>query len=163
MFAAIARFATKSSPPQARGSSPSLRAVAETRPASEGFSENVAYLRLEYLDPGAVEIGRHLDDLLPTLWLMAGGQGMIPDGAEDEPFLVPADAEFALLSDASAVADFLAAVRAHGQVRYAFIITDSSEAFQEISALLPTDIPPTNRVQLYRDYLANFSINMVDG
>jgi adenine-specific DNA-methyltransferase len=140
-----------------------LRAVAETRPASEGFPENVAYLRLEYLDPGAVEIGRHLGDLLPTLWLMAGGQGMLPDGVEDEPFVVPADAEFALLSDASAVADFLAAVRAHGRVRYAFIITDSSEAFQEISALLPADIPPTSRVQLYRDYLANFSINMVDG
>ena len=139
-----------------------VRQVPLMRKAGEGFPENLAYLRLEYLDPGAVEIGRHLDELLPTLWLMAGAVGQVPTLAEDQPMLIPADAGFALLIETSAATRFREAIDAHGHVRWAFIITDSAEAFQEIAALLPASIPPTQRVQLYRDYLGNFSINMVE-
>lgn len=139
-----------------------VRQVPLMRKAREGFPENLAYLRLEYLDPGAVEIGRHLNELLPTLWLMAGAHGAVPIDAEERPFLVPTDASFALLIDASAVVSFREAIDEHGRVCWAFIITDSAEAFQEIAAMLPPTIPPTQRVQLYRDYLGNFSINMVE-
>ena len=139
-----------------------VRHIPLMRKAREGFPENLAYLRLEYLDPGAVEIGRHLNELLPTLWLMAGAQGAVPVDAEERLFLVPADASLALLIDTSAVGSFREAIDEHGSVRWAFIITDSAEAFQEIAAILPPTIPPTQRVQLYRDYLGNFSINMVE-
>lgn len=138
-----------------------IRSTPKLRKASDGFPENLAYLRLEYLDPGAIEIGRHLGDLLPTLWLMAGAIGGIPLTGEDAPFLVPADSRFALLVDSGEVSAFLGALAAHGLVRWAFIVTDSSEAFQEISMMLPASIPATQRVQLYRDYLGNFSINTV--
>jgi len=130
--------------------------------AAEGFPENLVYLRLEYLDPGAIEIGRHLDDILPTLWLMAGAQGTVPTSAEGAPYLIPADSHMALLIDTSEVSAFREAIDRHGAVKWAFIITDSAEAFRETAALLPSAIPPTQRVQLYRDYLANFSINMND-
>jgi len=139
-----------------------VRQVQLLRKAAEGFPENLVYLQLEYLDPSAIEIGRHLDDLLPTLWLMAGAQGSVPTSAEDAPFLVPTDSHLALLIDTSAVSAFRDAIDRHGAVRWAFIITDSAEAFQETAALLPSGIPPTQRVQLYRDYLGNFSINMTD-
>lgn len=139
-----------------------IRQVPEVRKGAEGFPENLAYLRLDYLDPGSVEIGRHLNELLPTLWLMAGANGEVPTVAEEERFLIPSDANFALLIDASAVTEFRRAIAAHGKVEWAFIITDSPEAFQEIASLLPATISPTQRVQLYRDYLSNFNINMVE-
>lgn len=139
-----------------------VRQVPLMRKAAAGFPENLAYLRMEYLDPGAVEIGRHLNELLPTLWLMAGATGNVPTQADSQPILVPADAHFALLVETSAATRFRQAIDAHGKVRWAFIITDSAEAFQEIAALLPATIPPTQRVHLYRDYLGNFSINMVE-
>jgi adenine-specific DNA-methyltransferase len=139
-----------------------IRQAPLMRPAAEGFPENLVHLRLEYLDPNSVEIGRHLDDLLPTLWLMAGALGEVPVCATGAPYVVPADGSFALLVETSAVAAYLKAVDRHGAVRWAFIVTDSNEAFQEIVALLPASIPPTQRVQLYRNYLGNFSINMVE-
>ncbi|MEY9785372.1 adenine-specific DNA-methyltransferase [Sinorhizobium fredii] len=139
-----------------------IRPVPLIRKASEGFPENLAYFRLEYLDPDAVEIGRHLNDLLPTLWLMSGGVGEVPLSADDSPYLVPRDGKYALLIETSAVTPFLDAISRHGAVRWAFIITDSTEAFQEIAALLPSSIPSTQRIQLYRDYLRNFSINTAE-
>lgn len=139
-----------------------VRQVPLMRKAADGFPENLAYLRLEYFDPGAVEVGRHLNELLPTLWLMAGARGEVPIEASGEPFLVPGDAGFALLIEPSEATRFRQAIDAHGAVRWVFIVTDSAEAFQEIAALLPPLIPPTQRVQLYRDYLGNFSINMVE-
>ena len=79
-----------------------------------------------------------------------------------EPFIIPPDAKFALLIEPGKIREYLSAIRKHGKVEWAFLITNSSEAFQEMAALLPSAIPPTQRIQLYRDYLGNFSINMIE-
>ena len=71
------------------GLGPRVEEFEIARNASAGLDENLSYLRLEYLDPDAVEVGRQLNDLLPTLWLMAGGLGAVPQAAGSEGYLIP--------------------------------------------------------------------------
>lgn len=138
---------------------PSITSYSEREvPFATGLQANLSYFRLEYLDPGAVEVGRKLDDLLPTLWLMAGALGKVPE-ATDADYLVPADSNFALLVRPEAFQNFLLELRGQPNVQWAFIVADSAEGFVEISNLLPGHIPLENRVRLYRSYLDNFSIN----
>lgn len=42
------------------------------RPFAEGFSENVEFYRLNYLDPDEVDLGLQFEAILPTLWMTAG-------------------------------------------------------------------------------------------
>ena len=49
------------------------------RAHAEGFEENVAYFRLDYLEPAEVEFGLRFNELHPLLWLWAGGVGEIED------------------------------------------------------------------------------------
>lgn len=144
------------------GLGPRIEEAEIARNVSAGLDENLSYLRLEYLNPDAVEVGRHLNDLMPTLWLMAGGLGAVPQAAGSEGYLIPDGSAFALLVNEGRFRDFRRALARKPHVRWAFLITDSDEAFQEMSAMLPVTIPPRQRRQLYRDYLNNFSINLGD-
>lgn len=141
---------------------PRIEEVEVSRNVSAGLHENLSYFRLEYLNPDAVEVGRHLNDLLPTLWLMAGGLGKVPKATGGEGYLIPDGSAFALLVDEARFRAFRKALSKHPHVRWAFLVTDSDEAFQEMSAMLPQSIPLGQRRQLYRDYLSNFSINLAD-
>jgi adenine-specific DNA-methyltransferase len=132
------------------------------RNVSSGLKDNLSYFRLEYLNPDAVEVGRHLNDLLPILWLMSGGLGEVPRATGSEGYLIPVGSTFALLVDESHFRTFRKAIGKRPDVRWAFLVTDSDEAFQEMSAMLPGTIPQIQRRQLFRDYLNNFSINLGD-
>jgi adenine-specific DNA-methyltransferase len=144
------------------GLGPRVEEFEIARNVSAGLKENLSYMRLEYLDPDAVEVGRHLNDLVPTLWLMAGGLGAVPLATGSEGYLIPDGGAFALLVNEARFKDFRRALARKPHVTWAFLITDSDEAFQEMSAMLPRTIPATQRRQLYRDYLNNFSINLGD-
>jgi adenine-specific DNA-methyltransferase len=133
-----------------------------TRNASDGLQASLSYFRMKYLEPEAVEVGRQLDSLLPMIWLMAGGVGQVPKGQDWKRFLIPEDSRFALLIDEAGFREFREALRGRPDVAWAFIVCDSTEGFQQMCAALPEHIPPRNRVQLYRDYLNNFSINLAD-
>lgn len=136
--------------------------VEVARNVSDGLKENLSYFRLEYLNPDAVEIGRHLNDLLPTLWLMSGGLGEVPHASGSEGYLIPKGSTFALLVNEAKFRTFYKALGKRPEVRWVFLVTDSDEAFQQMSAMLPEVIPQTQRRQLFRDYLNNFSINLGD-
>ena len=133
-----------------------------TRPASLGLRANLNYLRMLYLDPGEVEIGRRLADLLPTLWLMAGAQGPVPRYDDQQGYVVCAEGRFALLVDEGAFRTFRRDLQATDGIDWAFLVCDSDDAFQQLCAALPAHIPPRQRVRLYRDYLNNFRINLGD-
>ncbi|TPG56603.1 site-specific DNA-methyltransferase [Sphingomonas glacialis] len=133
-----------------------------TRKASEGLRANLNYLRMLYLDPGEVEIGQRLADLIPTLWLMAGARGPVPRYDDMQGYLLSCECGFALLADESAFRTFRAELEQAKDVSWAFLVCDSDDGFQQLCAALPPHIPPRRRIRLYRDYLTNFRINLGD-
>lgn len=133
-----------------------------TRSASLGLRANLNYLRMLYLDPGEVEIGQRLSDLLPTLWLMAGGCGEVPRYDEQQGYLISREGGFSLLVDEGAFRTFRAELEEAPGVTWAFLVCDSDDGFQQLCAALPPHVPSRRRVRLYRDYLNNFRINLGD-
>ena len=137
--------------------------VEEARPFGEGLPANLAYVRLNQIDPDNLEAGRGLDDLLPTLWLMAGAFGEMPQTSGYNPrFLVPEDARYALLVDAAAFQAFSKDVQAHGSVEWVFVVADSVQAYDAVLKRLPTSARTGRTRRLYSSYLDNFTIDTND-
>jgi adenine-specific DNA-methyltransferase len=137
----------------------------EKRPMSAGFAANVAYFKLDFLDKDRVELGAAFREILPLLWMKAGAIGpapALPEGPLPD-FFVPEGSPFAVLLNETRVAAFQQALQTRKQLRHIFIVTDAEEAFRALSAdlrsTLAADSPAVEFVQLYRDYLVNFTIN----
>ena len=128
------------------------------RPFADGVQENVAFFKLNYLDPDAVEFGAELAAVLPLLWLAAGAAGPCPQVPDDtSPWLILEAAHLAILLTEARFADFQQAVLSTPALSHVFLVTDSAEAFGEMR----TALPRTLRVSmLYRDYLRSFRVNM---
>ncbi|UOG91390.1 MAG: site-specific DNA-methyltransferase [Candidatus Thiothrix sulfatifontis] len=127
-------------------------------PMEDGFSANLEYFRLDFLDKNQVALGRQFREILPILWLKAGAIGTRPEIPANQPIpavLIPPQTPFAVLVEESHFATFLEQVEARPDLTHVFLVTDSEEAFQEMAAQL--NVP--NVMQLYRDYLENFVIN----
>ena len=142
----------------------------EKRPLADGFAANLAYFRLEFLDQDRVALKRAFPEILPLLWLKAGAIGPRPEltpkrnQAEPEPaFFTPPGNPFAALLDEGALKAMLDALSGRSGLRCVFIVTDSADAFKDLSAeameVLGQSSPGLEMVQLYRDYLDNFLIN----
>jgi adenine-specific DNA-methyltransferase len=134
----------------------------EKRSMQDGFAANLEYFRLDFLDKDQVALGRQFREILPILWLRSGAIGPRPGLPRNKPLptmLLPEHNRFAVLLDETRFPDFVTKVKAKEDVTHIYLVTDSEEAFQEMAAQL--SIP--NVVQLYRDYLENFVINMGEG
>lgn len=123
--------------------------MGDKRPFKQGFEENVAFFRLKYLDPDLVELGSCFQDLQSLLWLIAGAQGVIPNGVEDAPYVVCPDAGLAVLRDEAHARRLAADLDDAPSVRHVFIETESPEAYADIRQLFPA----RETHMLYRDYL----------
>jgi len=139
----------------------------EKRPLAEGFAANLAYFRLDFLDQDRVALKRAFREILPLLWLKAGAIGPRPELPAETPdldFFAPPENPFAVLLDEGAMQPLLQALDGRTRLRLLFIVTDAEEAFQELSAEarahLAGSSPALETVQLYRDYLENFLINL---
>ncbi len=127
-------------------------------PMSEGFSANLEYFRLDFLDKDHVALGRQFREILPILWLQAGAIGPRPELPKNKPLptmLIPEHNPFSILLEESYFADFTVKLKDRDDLTHAYLVTDSEEAFQEMAGQLK--VP--NVIQLYRDYLENFTIN----
>ncbi len=120
---------------------------------ADGLEENVEYLRVDYLDPAELELGRRFDELLPTLWLSAGSRGKREGIDRAADFSVAADGPYAFLARPSGVEGLLAALDGRQDVTHVFVLTDSEDAFSELTEQLPATL--TVRM-LPRDYLRSF-------
>ncbi|WP_295435782.1 site-specific DNA-methyltransferase [uncultured Thiodictyon sp.] len=145
---------------------PILVAEEEKRPLADGFAANLAYFKLEFLDQDRVALKRAFREILPLLWLKAGAIGPRPAFArgESEPvFFAPPGNPFAVLLDEAGLKALLGALSGRSGLRCVFIVTDSADAFKDLSAeameVLGQGSPGLEMVQLYRDYLDNFLIN----
>ena len=123
------------------------------RSMSEGFAANAEYFKLGFLDRDRVSLGQQFKEILPLLWLKAGAVGKRPEVEEAEPdMLILPENGFAVLVDETMYASFLHQVKQHPEIKMIFFVTDSEEAFREMSA----GAPGCGTFQLYRDYIDNF-------
>ena len=129
---------------------------------AEGFPENCEFLRLEYLDPDRVELGRAFEAIHPILWLRAGAASMRMDPPNpDVPYFLDAPSRHAVLFDEAAFADFAAELNDAGEtIQTVFLVTDSEDAFAEMQESLG---PGVHCSMLYRDYLRSFRIGAATG
>jgi adenine-specific DNA-methyltransferase len=131
-------------------------AYLDGRPYAAGFDENCAFLRMDYLEPDDVELGRQFTAIVPILWLASGGLGPEPDPTPTSGYLMPPASPFAVLLRESAFRRFAAALEKRRDVTHVWLVTDSERAFADMRAALPDEYAVG---MLYRDYLRTFAIN----
>lgn len=138
----------------------------ERRPMSAGFSANLAYFKLDFLEKERVSLRRAFREILPLLWFKAGAVGPRPElpCGEPEPVLFkPEGSSFVVLLDETRMSRLLKALDGHTSLSHVFIVTDADESFktmaQDVREVASKANPGLQVVQLYRDYLLNFMIN----
>ena len=129
---------------------------------SEGLSANVEMFDLTYLDPGMVRRGHEFEAVAPLMWLEGGARGPRIDEVPDAGWALTA--AYGVLFDVDVLTAFAAAVTAAATTNappsVVFVITDSEAEYQEAVERLPVGI---ETVQLYEDYLSNYTINITGG
>lgn len=119
------------------------------RPLSEGFSDNAAFLQLEYLERDEIELGLALDRLQPLLWLAAEGAGPLRP-ADDAPATIDAAAGWAIVRRPSGTRSVARAIGDGARIGDVWVLTDSEDVFASVAAALPRDV---RVVQLYDQLL----------
>lgn len=125
---------------------------------ADGFDENVAFFRMDYLEPDLVELNRQYEAIAPMLWMAAGSVGSWESWDGSSAWSAPEASSYAVLFDESKSAEFGAYVEGRSEeITHVWIVTDSHSAFLDLQAELP---PHVVAGQLYRDYLRNFVVNV---
>ncbi|UYF97182.1 site-specific DNA-methyltransferase (plasmid) [Rhodococcus aetherivorans] len=129
---------------------------------SDGFKANVEMFDLTYLDPGMVRRGHEFKPVAPLMWLEGGARGPRIDEVPDKGWVL--SAHYGVLFDIDVLTEFAGAVvdasTTGAPPTVLFIITDSEAEYQEAVSRLPVGI---ETVQLYEDYLSNYTININGG
>lgn len=129
----------------------------EKRPMADGFAANLEYFRLDFLDPQEIQMGRQFAAILPLLWMMAGARGPRPAAPDPHaPWLIPAGCPFAVLTQETRFKDFVRHVDERSDITHVFVVTNSQDTLYK----LRHEWPALRVVQLYKDYLENFRINV---
>lgn len=126
---------------------------------SEGLEANVEMFDVTYLDPGTVRRGREFSAIAPLMWIEGGARGeRISDEPEAGWALTPFYGVLTTIDALAAFADAVASAAAHDQApAVVFIVTDSPTEYQHAVERLPVGV---ETVQLYQEYLANYTINV---
>jgi len=126
------------------------------RPMSEGFSTNVEYFKLGFLDRNNVSLGKQFAEILPLLWLKAGAISERPelDSEELPEWIIKQQNSFAVLLDEDCFGKFSEELQKSKNIETVYFVTNSEEAFREMS----NSIIIKHSFQLYRDYIDNFVI-----
>lgn len=129
---------------------------------SQGLPANVEMFDLTYLDPGMVRRGHEFESVAPLMWLEGGARGPRIDEIPEAGWALTES--YGVLFDADVLAAFAEAVTdaATSAVppSVVFVITDSEAEYQQAVERLPVGI---ETVQLYEDYLSNYTINIAGG
>lgn len=129
----------------------------EKRPMAQGFAANLEYFRLDFLDPQEIQMGRQFAAVLPILWMMAGACGPRPSAPDAHaPWLLPDGCPFVVLMQETRFKDFARHVESRTDLTHVFIVTNSQDTVYK----LRREWPDLRVVQLYKDYLENFRINL---
>jgi len=123
---------------------------------SEGFSANVEYFKLGFLDRNTVSLGQQFHAIWPLLWLKAGAIGERPElaGKKLPDMLIQPQNSFAVLLNENLYGSFAEALLKAENIGTVYFVTNSEEAFREMSEGIGIE----RTYQLYRDYIDNFVI-----
>lgn len=130
-------------------------------PMADGFKANAVFFKLGFLDKTSVQLGRQFKELLPLLWLKAGGWGKCPENEKLiknnvlPPYIILPENHFAVLIDEKYFSEFEPTVNSENEIWTAYIVTDFEKGFKSMTKSLNVK----KSYQLYRDYLDNFRIN----
>lgn len=133
-------------------------------PMANGFNANAVFFKLGFLDKTTVSLGLQFKELLPLLWLKAGGWGKCP---EDEtvkieskfdlpPYIILPENKLAVLINEDSFTEFNKLIKNEPLIKTVYIVTDYENGFVAMKKKLDIE----NVIQLYRDYLDNFRINV---
>nr|WP_241730565.1 site-specific DNA-methyltransferase [Dietzia cercidiphylli] len=129
---------------------------------SDGLLANVEMFDLTYLDPGMVRRGHEFESVAPLMWLEGGARGPRIDEIPDEGWALTDS--YGVLFDVDTLTAFAEAVTNAATTgtppSVVFVITDSDAEYQQAVERLPVGI---DTVQLYEDYLSNYTINVTGG
>jgi adenine-specific DNA-methyltransferase len=127
------------------------------RQMKDGFEANCVFFKLTFLDKTKVALGRQFRELLPLLWMKAGGEGPCPRLEKDEvpQKLILPENWFAVLTDETIFTDFMETVNEYSAIRMIYLVVDSDSLYRDMARCFPQK----QTCQLYRDYLDNFRIN----
>lgn len=127
------------------------------RQMKDGFEANCIFFKLNFLDKTQIALGRQFHELLPILWMKAGGEGPCPKLETDEVprQLILPENRFAVLTDEKAFTPFMESVIEYRAIRMVYLVVDSDSMYREMAHCFPNQ----QTFQLYRDYLDNFRIN----
>jgi adenine-specific DNA-methyltransferase len=120
-------------------------------PMADGLEENIAFFDLTYEDANEVRYNFAFSAIAPLLWLRAGSSGRCISEVSDGFDIAES---YGVLFNVDATSAFLSAVSA-GDVRCAFIITDSEAQYQLIANEVTDGVEP---VRLYESYFSSVAI-----
>ncbi len=118
---------------------------------ADGFEENVAFFRLDYLNRDLIQLGRRYTQIAPLLWMAAGSVGKWESWDGESPWSAPDTSSYAVLFDESKAAKFAQHVSdPRHQITHVWIASYSSKIVNDMRGLFPDTVVVT---QLYDDYL----------
>jgi adenine-specific DNA-methyltransferase len=123
---------------------------------ADGFDENAVFFDLCYEDADNIEFKGQFEDIVPALWLAAGGTGNPATLKAEVDFLMSEGSPFAVLLDEDRFRPFLTALEKRPEITHVWLVTDSETAFARMRTRISG---PAFVGMLYRDYLRNFRIN----
>ncbi len=145
---------------------PTIELEDEKRPISLGFSSNLAYFKIGFLDKNKISLRYAFREILPLLWLKSGAVGPrpeLPENISEPNVFAPEHNNFIVLLEESRIASLMRILKDRKNLSYIFIVTDSEESFKaigaEVQGVYGANNPELQFIQLYKDYLANFMIN----
>lgn len=129
---------------------------------SDGLAGNVEMFDVAYLDPGTVRRGREFAAIAPLMWIEGGATGVrIGDEPDAGWALTPFYGVLLTIDALAPFADAVSTAAADGCApSVVFVVTDSPTEYQQAVERLPIGV---ETVQLYEDYLANYTINVEGG
>lgn len=127
------------------------------RPIVEGFEENAAYFKLDFLDPAEVNRGDKFESIVPILWMLAGCRGAPEVSRGSGKWFIPKASPFAVLLKEDEFGGFRKAIEKKGDIEIAFLVTDSADHFHRMRSALGKRY---RCIQLYRSYIDTFRINL---
>lgn len=129
---------------------------------SDGLAANVEMYELTYLDPSSVRRGHEFESVAPLMWLEGGARGPLIDQIPAEGWALTT--AYGVLFDPDVLTSFTEAVTKAATdgapPAVVFVITDSQAEYQAAVEKIPVGI---ETVQLYEDYLSNYTINITGG
>jgi len=129
------------------------------KPMADGFTANVEYFKLGFLDKDRISIGRQFREMLPLLWMKAGAIGKRPEIESEElpAYLMLPQNNFAVLLNISKYAEFTKLLKTYNSITTVYFVTNSDERYKDMIK----GINAKTTYQLYDNYIENFVLGSI--